>query len=325
MEKKKNGFTLIELLAVIIILGILMLVAIPSVTRYISDSRKEAYINTAKQYIKGATNRVNTGELDMFDPETTYYIPVSAIKLESGGESPYGKFTQAYISVIYDGDGYKYYWISVDSTGQGVGELKLSDNLSTEDIVSGLKSLEIENKVKTTGIGSRSTILILENGSWSSPYQVEHFVSEDGGEYNGLTYNGVPISNSTGDLLHGLESKCLGQNINSSQLGITFEATSENSADISIDNYFTSQADVGLFTSVSIETDAETGDSRVVVGSCSINSQKLANLNLSKFLNNGEPVTRDYLREVAMNRCSEIRETLESLDTECIKKLIGEP
>lgn len=35
--KKKNGFTLIELLAVIIILGILMIIAIPSITKYISS------------------------------------------------------------------------------------------------------------------------------------------------------------------------------------------------------------------------------------------------------------------------------------------------
>ena len=45
--KKKNGFTLIELLAFIIILGILMIIAIPSVTKYISDSRKNAYVDTA--------------------------------------------------------------------------------------------------------------------------------------------------------------------------------------------------------------------------------------------------------------------------------------
>ena len=44
----KKGFTLIELLAVIIILGILMIIAIPSVTKYISDSRKSAYVDTAK-------------------------------------------------------------------------------------------------------------------------------------------------------------------------------------------------------------------------------------------------------------------------------------
>ena len=47
----KKGFTLIELLAVIIILGVLMIIAIPSVTEYISSSRKSAMVDTADGYI----------------------------------------------------------------------------------------------------------------------------------------------------------------------------------------------------------------------------------------------------------------------------------
>ena len=56
---KENGFTLIELLAVIIILGILMIIAIPAVTEYISSSRKSAYITIASRYIDGVRNKVN--------------------------------------------------------------------------------------------------------------------------------------------------------------------------------------------------------------------------------------------------------------------------
>ena len=74
-NKKKKAFTLIELLAVIIILGVLMLVAVPSVTGYISNSRKEAYINTAKEY-------VNSFGLEM---EVIESVPVSEdIKLRRG-------------------------------------------------------------------------------------------------------------------------------------------------------------------------------------------------------------------------------------------------
>ncbi len=64
--KKKNGFTLIELLAVIIILGVLMLVAIPSVTAYINNTRKESYITTVKNIIKGATNLIKKSKSSFF-------------------------------------------------------------------------------------------------------------------------------------------------------------------------------------------------------------------------------------------------------------------
>ena len=146
--KKKNGFTLIELLAVIIILGVLMLVAIPSVTSYINNSRKSAYADTAANYIKGATNLVNEGvKVQAYAEGVLYMLPVghdstkSCVALESGGQSPYNKdYLFAYVGFTYDNTkgSYKYYFTAVDGSGQGfpfsssydISSFKYEDKLS---------------------------------------------------------------------------------------------------------------------------------------------------------------------------------------------------
>ena len=122
-NNRKVAFTLIELLAVIIILGVLMLVAIPSVTTYINNSRKETYIDTARNLIRGATVLVNSGKLD-----------------------------------VYDNDTYKYYWISRDEQGIGVDKITKVDSLSAKSIVAGIKKDSIK---PNTVLGSRNTVKLL--------------------------------------------------------------------------------------------------------------------------------------------------------------------
>ena len=160
--KNRKGFTLIELLAVIIILGILMLVAIPSVTTYINNSRKESYVTTAKQYIRSATNLVNEGTKDFFDPDTTYYIPIKCLPLETGGDSPYGKFDKAYVLVTYNNESFNYYWISRDETGQGIKKATLSDDLKAELIEAGIKPEDIRTNISVEG---KMKTLVLDEGT----------------------------------------------------------------------------------------------------------------------------------------------------------------
>ena len=100
MKKNTRGFTLIELLAVIIILGVLMLIAIPSVTQYISNSRKSTFISSGASYMNAVSIKVNNqGDQDgltLTDPSKVYYIPVgnrsdqSCVKIEKGGKTPFG-------------------------------------------------------------------------------------------------------------------------------------------------------------------------------------------------------------------------------------------
>lgn len=143
-KSNKNGFTLVEMLAVIIILGILMIIAVPSVTSYISQSRKTAYIDTAKSLVTGAKAMINDGELKLFDLNATYYIPSSCIKLEDGvAESPYGKFEKAYVVVSYTGSGYNYYFLSLDETGQGVKNVTNIKDLTEDDIKTDLTTMDV--------------------------------------------------------------------------------------------------------------------------------------------------------------------------------------
>ena len=100
---KSAGFTLIELLAVITIMGILMMVAIPSVSRTIENSRRDTFADVAKQYINTVRNAVLSDELNCTINDTTqsvgatpdglYYYRINTTDqgtkdlMESGGKS----------------------------------------------------------------------------------------------------------------------------------------------------------------------------------------------------------------------------------------------
>ncbi|XP_055281475.1 short palate, lung and nasal epithelium carcinoma-associated protein 2A-like [Moschus berezovskii] len=127
---------------------------------------------------------------------------------------------------------------------------------------------------------------------------------------------------------------------------IKIEATSDNSADVKIPitanvtvnppllgESLDLDLKVDLQTSVSIETDPETGDSKVVVGICPNNPGSISltvqhrRLGLlSDVVDNGVNFARQLVSSAVQHElCPRIRELLESLDILCVKKLIGEP
>lgn len=61
---KKNGFTLIELLAVILILGIIALIAIPTVTSIIEQSKKNVAMTSATNVAQAIENTVSINSLN---------------------------------------------------------------------------------------------------------------------------------------------------------------------------------------------------------------------------------------------------------------------
>ncbi len=139
MRKNQKGFTLIELLAVIIILGLLMAIAIPSVTRYITQSRKKTLVNSIDSFISAVTTAVNEQEFGaLSNQENIYFIPVSndssksCIELEKGGTDPFGVWQEAYVAVHYDAEkfSYDYYFTFYDDAGYGMSLTK-SDDIAT--------------------------------------------------------------------------------------------------------------------------------------------------------------------------------------------------
>ena len=115
IKNNNKGFTLIELLAVVVIMGILMIVAIPAVTKYIERSRKDAYVDTAKAYINSARYSILNDEYNCSLPTaagSSVIIPIQYVDGsetkdnvdidQGGGKSPYNKnleLTKSYIQV----------------------------------------------------------------------------------------------------------------------------------------------------------------------------------------------------------------------------------
>lgn len=54
MKNKKNGFTLVELLAVIVILAIILLIAVPNILGVIEKSREDSFESSVKMIVKQA-------------------------------------------------------------------------------------------------------------------------------------------------------------------------------------------------------------------------------------------------------------------------------
>jgi len=91
MNQKKKGFTLVELLAIIIILGIIAVIAVPKIKHITETAKKEAFINSAYGIIKAGNLYYSRQEMmGNITDDITINFPDSSNILELQGKVPNG-------------------------------------------------------------------------------------------------------------------------------------------------------------------------------------------------------------------------------------------
>ena len=165
--KKINskGFTLIELLAVIVIMGILMMVAIPSVSRVIENSRKDTYVDIAKSYANAARTLWTADGLTCTSEsipssatdDGDYYVLIDTqnadsvpVLVDQGGKSSWGnRNVEGYVRInvetkcdkdasgacISETKRVTKFYVALSDGTHYVDDAKVSDNLVRGDVV----------------------------------------------------------------------------------------------------------------------------------------------------------------------------------------------
>lgn len=191
--KNKKGFTLIELLAVIVIIGILMLIAIPAMSRYIENARKDSLITIAKEYVNAVRNSWSADDLlcgssDQVSSsmdEGNYYVLIDTTTesteelLDQGGKSPWGnRDLKGYVRVNITTNAKeqrvtKYYIAIADGTHgiyDNVSSPIEADDLARRDVIMNLDNDENNEKKKsimtTPFENGKVTTCSVGHGNW---------------------------------------------------------------------------------------------------------------------------------------------------------------
>ena len=171
----KKGFTLVELLAVIVIMGILMMVAIPSISRVIENSRKDTFVDIAKSYANAAKTLWTAdtltceGTVASAVDDGDYYVLINTkesartalpVLVDQGGKSSWGNrdvngYVRVHVETVTDNNGEPKrtttFYVSLSDGTHGLidnGSMT-SDNLKKGNVKMDLSSVD-KKKIELT-------------------------------------------------------------------------------------------------------------------------------------------------------------------------------
>lgn len=152
--KNNKGFTLIEIIAVIVILSVLLLIAVPTVSKTITNARKDTFIQNAKDEIEIARAKLLNKDLAVTKhynstekptrcktPPIGYYTSIPNDAIGTNKKSTFGfEFIESYVLAVNVSDNKKgtgtkdkiiYYYGAIDKSKNGIQytqEEKLNKN-----------------------------------------------------------------------------------------------------------------------------------------------------------------------------------------------------
>ena len=168
-----------------------MAIAIPSVTRYIDQSRKNTLANTIGNYINAAVTGMNNQDYKFYEPNgtyatttevgvylenTIYALPIGCVDLEKGGSNPFGAWENgSYVLIGYKQDsGYTYGFMFKDRANHYMLPT-ISTKVEASKIVTGTEAASFEFSTATAPTtGTVGTALTAAFGSGKTAVAVSY-------------------------------------------------------------------------------------------------------------------------------------------------------